>query len=172
MEAGTCKLLYMFICWSSSLTASLFSHYMFGSWLALLIMRFCRCSLVSGTEWVSDSCSVFPTLCGPTDFSLPEAPLSMEFSRQEYWSGFVKALTMGRCWRAATAALLDLDLTYEWCSVITGSTFRLLLTVLNRLLRAFDLIRVCLSCEFFKVHFLFTYMDTFLTAIKKVINIS
>ena len=27
-----------------------------------------------------------PTLCNPKDYSLPD-PLSMEFSRQEYWSG-------------------------------------------------------------------------------------
>ena len=44
-------------------------------------------------------------------------------------------------------------------------------SVLNRLLSAFDLIRVYLSCEFLKIH-LFTYMNIFLTAIKKVINIS
>ena len=33
---------------------------------------------------VSQSC---PTLCDPMDNSLPQAPLSMGFSRQEYWSG-------------------------------------------------------------------------------------
>ena len=32
---------------------------------------------------VAQSC---PTLCDPVDCS-PQAPLSMEFSRQEYWSG-------------------------------------------------------------------------------------
>ena len=30
---------------------------------------------------------LYPTLCNPMDYS-PQAPLSMEFSRQEYWSGF------------------------------------------------------------------------------------
>ena len=33
---------------------------------------------------VAQSC---PTLCDPMDNSLPQAPLSMGFSRQEYWSG-------------------------------------------------------------------------------------
>ena len=28
-----------------------------------------------------------PTLCDPMDSSARQAPLSMEFSRQEYWSG-------------------------------------------------------------------------------------
>ena len=27
------------------------------------------------------------TVCDPTDYSLPGSSLSMEFSRQEYWSG-------------------------------------------------------------------------------------
>ena len=29
----------------------------------------------------------YPTLCGPVDYPARQAPLSMEFSRQEYWSG-------------------------------------------------------------------------------------
>ena len=29
-----------------------------------------------------------PTLCDPMDCSLPGSSLSMEFSRQEYWSGY------------------------------------------------------------------------------------
>ena len=33
---------------------------------------------------VAQSC---PTLCDPMDNSLHQAPLSMGFSRQEYWSG-------------------------------------------------------------------------------------
>ena len=33
---------------------------------------------------VAQSC---PTLCDPMDSSLHQAPLSMGFSRQEYWSG-------------------------------------------------------------------------------------
>ena len=33
---------------------------------------------------VAQSC---PTICNPMDCSAPQAPLSMEFSRQEYWSG-------------------------------------------------------------------------------------
>ena len=33
---------------------------------------------------VAQSC---PTLCNPMDSSLHQAPPSMEFSRQEYWSG-------------------------------------------------------------------------------------
>ena len=33
---------------------------------------------------VAQSCL---TLCDPMDSSLPQAPLSMGFSRQEYWSG-------------------------------------------------------------------------------------
>ena len=33
---------------------------------------------------VDQSC---PTLCEPMDCSPPQAPLSMELSRQEYWSG-------------------------------------------------------------------------------------
>ena len=37
-----------------------------------------------GGGLVTKSC---PTLCDPMDCSL-QAPLSMEFSRQEYWSGF------------------------------------------------------------------------------------
>ena len=37
----------------------------------------------STSEIVSQSC---PTLCDPMDCS-PQAPLSMEFSRQEYWNG-------------------------------------------------------------------------------------
>ena len=28
-----------------------------------------------------------PTLCDPMDYIAHQAPLSMEFSRQEYWSG-------------------------------------------------------------------------------------
>ena len=34
---------------------------------------------------VTQSC---PTLCDPVDYSLHQAPLSMGFSRPEYWSGF------------------------------------------------------------------------------------
>ena len=30
---------------------------------------------------------VCPTLCNPMDYSPHQTPLSMEFSRQEYWSG-------------------------------------------------------------------------------------
>ena len=30
---------------------------------------------------------LYQTLCNPTDYSLPQAPLSMKFSSQEYWSG-------------------------------------------------------------------------------------
>ena len=30
-----------------------------------------------------------PTLCGSMDCSLPGSCLSVEFSRQEYWSGFL-----------------------------------------------------------------------------------
>ena len=33
---------------------------------------------------IAQSC---PTLCDPMDSSLHQAPLSMGFSRQEYWSG-------------------------------------------------------------------------------------
>ena len=33
---------------------------------------------------VTQSC---PTLCDPMDYTAHQAPLSMEFSRQEYWSG-------------------------------------------------------------------------------------
>ena len=33
---------------------------------------------------VTQSC---PTLCNPTDSNLHQAPPSMGFSRQEYWSG-------------------------------------------------------------------------------------
>ena len=33
-----------------------------------------------------------PTLCDPLDCSLPVAPLSMGFSRQEYWSGLPRHL--------------------------------------------------------------------------------
>ena len=33
---------------------------------------------------VAQSC---PTLCDPMDSSLHQAPLSMGFSRQDYWSG-------------------------------------------------------------------------------------
>ena len=32
------------------------------------------------------ACSVMSTLCDPMDYIAPQAPLSMEFSRQEYWS--------------------------------------------------------------------------------------
>ena len=32
-------------------------------------------------------CSVMSTLCGPMDCIACQVPLSMEFSRQEYWSG-------------------------------------------------------------------------------------
>ncbi|KAB0341613.1 hypothetical protein FD754_018539 [Muntiacus muntjak] len=35
-------------------------------------------------SWVAQSC---PTLCDPMDSSLHQAPPSMGFSRQEYWSG-------------------------------------------------------------------------------------
>ena len=31
--------------------------------------------------------SLSPTLCNPMDYIAYQAPLSMEFSRQEYWSG-------------------------------------------------------------------------------------
>ena len=41
-------------------------------------------SEVKWSEVVAQSC---PTLCDPTDGSLHQAPPSMGFSRQEYWSG-------------------------------------------------------------------------------------
>ena len=37
-------------------------------------------------ECVAKSIESCPTLCNPMDYS-PQAPLSMDFSRQEYWSG-------------------------------------------------------------------------------------
>ena len=40
-------------------------------------MNFCVCVLVT---------QLCPTLCNPMDL-VHQAPLSMEFSRQEYWSG-------------------------------------------------------------------------------------
>ena len=30
---------------------------------------------------------LYLTLCNPTDYNLPQAPLSMKFSSQDYWSG-------------------------------------------------------------------------------------
>ena len=36
----------------------------------------------------SEVAQLCPTLCNPMDSSLHQAPPSMGFSRQEYWSGF------------------------------------------------------------------------------------
>ena len=38
-------------------------------------------------ESESEVAQLCPTLCSPMDSSLHQAPLSMGFSRQEYWSG-------------------------------------------------------------------------------------
>ena len=38
-------------------------------------------------ESESEVAQSFPTLCDPMDSSLHQAPPSMGFSRQEYWSG-------------------------------------------------------------------------------------
>ena len=38
-------------------------------------------------ESESEVAQSFPTLCDPMDSSLHQAPLSVEFSRQEYWGG-------------------------------------------------------------------------------------
>ena len=57
---------------------------------SLCLFYRCRKSLVSelkvkeSKSEVAQSCL---TLCDPMDSSLPQAPLSMGFSRQEYWSG-------------------------------------------------------------------------------------
>ena len=47
------------------------------------------CSFNLHAEWseVSEVAQSCPTLCDPMDSSLHQAPLSMGFSRQEYWSG-------------------------------------------------------------------------------------
>ena len=50
---------------------------------SLLLGRKAMTNLVKGKVSVAQSC---PTLFDPVDYSLP-APLSIEFSRQEYWSG-------------------------------------------------------------------------------------
>ena len=43
--------------------------------------------LLSESESESKVVQSCLTLCDPMDSSLHQAPLSMEFSRQEYWSG-------------------------------------------------------------------------------------
>ena len=54
-----------------------------------------------------------PTLCNPT-YSIPQAPLSMEFSRPEYWSGFSSVQLLSRIqlfvtlWTAACQASLSI----------------------------------------------------------------
>ena len=54
-----------------------------------------------------------PTLCNPT-YSIPQAPLSMEFSRPEYWSGFSSVQLLSRIqlfvtlWTAALQASLSI----------------------------------------------------------------
>ena len=58
------------------LKSNVFTHLLLRKMLAVCCSYVCACS-------VSQS---FPTLCNPTDCS-PQAPLSMRFSRQEYWSG-------------------------------------------------------------------------------------
>ena len=44
---------------------------------------------------VTQSC---PTLCDPMDCIAQQAPLSMEFSRQEYWSGLPFSFSRGSSW--------------------------------------------------------------------------
>ena len=44
----------------------------------------CVCVCARARTFVNQSC---PTLCSSKDCSSHQAPLSMEFSRQEYWSG-------------------------------------------------------------------------------------
>ena len=43
-------------------------------------------SEISQNQWTSEVAQSCPTLCNLMDYSL-QAPPSMEFSRQEYWSG-------------------------------------------------------------------------------------
>ena len=47
------------------------------------LIKKCCCCLIARRE-VAQSC---PTLCDPMDSSLHQAPPSMGFSKQEYWSG-------------------------------------------------------------------------------------
>ena len=46
-----------------------------------------RCSYSNIDVCAAKSLQLCPTLLDLTDHSLPGSPLSMEFSRQEYWSG-------------------------------------------------------------------------------------
>ena len=45
------------------------------------------CVTVKESESESEVTQSCPTLCDPVDSSLHQAPPSMGFSRQEYWSG-------------------------------------------------------------------------------------
>ena len=83
---------YLFICLLIVCMSSVenclfisFSH--FKNQFFLLLSLNCLCSLYI-MDWLA--CKVAqssPVLCNPIDCSLPGFPLSMEFSRQEYWSG-------------------------------------------------------------------------------------
>ena len=46
-----------------------------------------------------------PTLCDPTDYVVHQTPLSMWFSRQEYWSGLSSAVRMPRGSRGHTSCV-------------------------------------------------------------------
>ena len=76
--------------------------------------------------WVVCSCSVpqlCPTLCDPVDWS-PLAPLSMGFSKQEYWNGLTFPIPGDRPKpRIEPKSLVSPTLTgrlkelYHWCQV-------------------------------------------------------
>ena len=92
----------------------------------------------SHLNWVwseKESHSVMSDFCDPMDYSLP-APLSMEFSRQEYWSGlpfptayieymyhYSQALTCRAlyCWKDLVCSLCCFLTQYSFIWVRTGS---------------------------------------------------
>ena len=65
------------------------------------------------------SLQLYPTLCNPTD-SNPQAPLSLGFSRQEYWSGLPFPSPMHACMLSCFSHVL-LCVT-PWTAVHQGSS--------------------------------------------------
>ena len=83
-------------------------------------------------------------LCNPTDGSLP-APLSMEFSRQEYWSGFpfssfilllhsVTLSTFYFFFKAYLFCLCWVVIAVSWLSRVTAAVHRLQIAVASLVL--------------------------------------
>ena len=75
-------------------------------------MCVCVCVCVSVCVWVTQLC---PTLCDSMNCIAYQTPLSIEFSRQEYWSGEIKNSTDKQKLREFITTKPALQLLKELC---------------------------------------------------------